>query len=50
VADLCSSWFKNLNFMVAKEVLVDIIYIMNEKRKVCSVFTAVTGFSLLLRR
>jgi len=44
--------------VVDLRVLVDIIYAMNEKRTVCSVFTAVissldkleTGSALLLRR
>jgi hypothetical protein len=41
---------KKYYFLVAKEILVDIIYIMNEKRTVCSAFPAVISLSLLLRR
>jgi hypothetical protein len=37
-------------FMVAKEISVDIIYIVNEKCTFCSTFTAVISLSLLLRR
>jgi len=41
---------KKYYFLVVKGVLVDIIYIMNGKRTVCSTFTVVISLSLLLRR
>jgi len=37
-------------FLVAKAFSVDIVDVMNREGTVCSVFTAVISFSLLLRR
>jgi len=47
---LVANFQKKSFFLVARGFSVDIIYIMNENSTVCSVFPAVTGFSLLLRR